>query len=297
MDPNKVSLVGLTGFANESLIDENDVNKLEQMLMTDTDTNTVNNVNAMFDDIDKQYKELERGIASMDVEDDALLSKINSGPKAPTPSTTAAPRDPYLEHKTAEHKHHTEIEHLINDYGGNNSSINFEKEFEDDERNDLLTRIQSLRSLLLENEEEDISGIPEVGLNSSLHELRQVHMLIRRRVDFYQSNDIAQNMIMGAAYLAEYVFDGKKTYFGRQPDLTGWSHTVGLKLRRLRHETSEVVDSILKTYNLGPKTRILMELIPSMIVYSQTMSRNATASHISSDKYSAAITNIRNQTK
>jgi hypothetical protein len=73
---------------------------------------------------------------------------------------------------------------------------------------------------------------------------------------------------MGAHGLEE-LFDGKRMWFDKyQPDLTGWHNNVNTKLKRMRHDTGQIVSSIMHDYNISPSVRILMELVPNMILYS-----------------------------
>jgi hypothetical protein len=54
---------------------------------------------------------------------------------------------------------------------------------------------------------------------------------------------------------------------GWKPDYTGYHNTVNVKLHRMRFETSQVVGNVIEKYNIGPTTRIIMELLPSFFLY------------------------------
>ena len=71
------------------------------------------------------------------------------------------------------------------------------------------------------------------------------------------------------SHVIEWLFDGEKTYMGRRPDLKGWSTNVNIKLRRMRYDTSTFVSSIMRGYDMGHGTRILLELVPSLFLYSK----------------------------
>ncbi len=45
---------------------------------------------------------------------------------------------------------------------------------------------------------------------------------------------------------------------------------MNVKISRMRHDTSKIVSDVMQDYNIGPGARILLELIPSMVVYSKT---------------------------
>ena len=74
---------------------------------------------------------------------------------------------------------------------------------------------------------------------------------------------------MAGAYGMEYLFDGEKEWFSRRPDLVGWPETVKVKLRRMRYETSTFVQEVMEEYSVSPGFRLLLELVPSMFLYSR----------------------------
>ena len=95
---------------------------------------------------------------------------------------------------------------------------------------------------------------------------------------------------------SKFLFDGKKEYFGLQPDLLGWSETVKVKLRRLKFETSEIVSNTIRKRNISSGARLAMELLPSMFLYSRSKKqlnmRNSKDRIISDDKYKKAISEL-----
>ena len=99
-------------------------------------------------------------------------------------------------------------------------------------------------------------------------------------------------MILSGAYGLEYVFDGKREVFGRQPDLTGWADTVKVKLRRMRFETSTFVQEVMQEYNMSAGVRLALELIPSMFLYSRNRRLTQNDNLVSDVDYKNAITNL-----
>jgi hypothetical protein len=76
--------------------------------------------------------------------------------------------------------------------------------------------------------------------------------------------------MMFAAYALEDLFDGKQVWFGRwSPDLTGWHNNLNVKLKRVRYDTGLVVGGIMEDYNIGPGTRIALEILPNAFLYSK----------------------------
>jgi hypothetical protein len=91
----------------------------------------------------------------------------------------------------------------------------------------------------------------------------------------------------------EWLFDGKKSYMGRTPDITGWSASVNVKLRRMRFDTSTFVSEIMEGYDLGPGTRILLELVPSLVLYSKMRKSQHSDNLLTSDAMNNAMNTIR----
>jgi hypothetical protein len=90
----------------------------------------------------------------------------------------------------------------------------------------------------------------------------------------------------------EYLFDGKQEWFGRKPDLVGWSDTVKVKLRRMRFETSTFVQEVMQEYNMSAGFRLSLELIPSMFLYSRRRRDTQNDNLVSDLDYKNAINKL-----
>jgi hypothetical protein len=108
-----------------------------------------------------------------------------------------------------------------------------------------------------------------VTTESTLDEVERVFEQLRYRSDHARYCSFAKELAEVGAYGIEWAFDGKKNYFGLQPDLTGWGATLNIKMRRLRYETSRLVSDGMAAYNLGNFSRLCFELIPSMIIHAR----------------------------
>ena len=164
-----------------------------------------------------------------------------------------------------------------------------------DKKNNLLEQINMLRTSLTDDEVKH-DDIPVVSMSNSLDEIENVYKQLRYRNDHARycgfANEIAQ---VGAGGL-EYLFDGEKKYFGVKPDLTGWSSTLNIKMRRLNYETSSIVGDCMRSNDLGNVSRLCLELIPSMILHMKMRSNKTgkTASRPSDKEVQNAINGIRN---
>ena len=107
---------------------------------------------------------------------------------------------------------------------------------------------------------------------------KNVYKILRLKNDRNRYCSFAEEIILAGAQGIEHLFDGKKEWFGRKPDLVGWHQTVKVKLRRMRFETSTMVQGVMQEYNMSPGMRLMLELIPSMFLYSRQRSL-ATRNH------------------
>lgn len=147
-------------------------------------------------------------------------------------------------------------------------NIDIERDAEDDKKNQLLEQIDSLRDDL---DELGVSTdrIHHVTFDSSLRQVEDVHKRLMFKYNKLKYNSIAEEAIVAGAGLLEMIFNGKQTYFGCKPDITGYSDVVKSKLKRIRYETSSAVNRFVTSNNVGGMSMIAMELLPSLITQSQ----------------------------
>jgi len=214
-----------------------------------------------------------------------------------------SPSDMDIRHKsreqiqyTDEQKRQSHINKFMNSIEENDGEIYDlgNAEIEDD-KNRLLDRIDTLRTIL-EEDEVDISHIQEVDRNSKYDEIKYVHRMLAIKNDTRRCSSLAEEGVLMVAYALEDIFDGKRTFFGRfRPNLVGWHTTAQNKLRRMRYETSTIVSDTLKKNNVGYVGRIGLELIPSMIIYSKRKQSVSTEQdYTSTDEFKEALRDIRN---
>ena len=111
---------------------------------------------------------------------------------------------------------------------------------------------------------------------------------IRRRY-----NHFGHELILAGAYGLGYIFDGKRKVGPYQPDLNGWHNEVRTKLRRMRYETATIVSDIVREYNIGPFSRLLLELVPSAVIYSNLRHSQHGQNNYTVDQMSDAINELR----
>jgi len=189
----------------------------------------------------------------------------------PPPTTGPTYEDHRRERKSqteeeSERRHIEEVMGNLRDetrttYGAQN-------EREQDVKANKLEQVAQLRESLADDGiKTDMIGNP--SMNSPMEEIDMVLRTLRLKNDRNRCASLAEEVIVGCAEGLEYVFDGsqKIPILGWQPDYTGYSNTVMVKLHRMRYDTAQVVSEIIERNNLGSMMRVALELGPSLLLY------------------------------
>ena len=204
--------------------------------------------------------------------------------------TTHPSKPSFMDKITDEQKKQRILKHVLDGVEG--QRFNVDKEKEEDDKAILLEQIDTLFTTL-KDDGIDISRVPMVDCNSTIENIENVHKILRLKNDRNRYCSLAEETILAAAYGAEWMFDGEKSYMGKRPDLRGWNATVNVKLRRMRYDTSTFVSEVMQDYHFGPGTRILFELIPSLFLYSKMRKGQYADDIVTSDEMNSAINVIR----
>lgn len=197
----------------------------------------------------------------------------------------------HLHRVTEEQKKQKILKHVLGGIEDNKFSI--EKEKEEDDKAILLEQIDMLITSL-QDEGVNIRRIPNVDNSSTIRDIESVHKILRLKNDRNRYCSFAEEGILAASHTLEWLFDGKKSYMGRRPDLRGWSATVNIKLRRMRYDTSTVVSNIMQESEVGSGWRIALELIPSLFLFSRMKgNQQYNTSSISNEEMNHAMNRIR----
>jgi hypothetical protein len=132
----------------------------------------------------------------------------------------------------------------------------------------MIVEIEDLRQLF-EEDGEDVSRIIIPTPDASFQEVQSTLKILRRHNDRRRFSTLADEFIMLGATSLETLCDGQREIFGFRPDLRGWPKHVRTKLRRMRHDTSQIANSVLNDFNIGPFTRVLLELVPNLFIYAR----------------------------
>jgi hypothetical protein len=188
---------------------------------------------------------------------------------------------------TADEMKQERINRVMGDIGADDVA-EFDQDIENDDKTYMLQQITMLRATL-EDDCVDISNVDEVAHSDTSEKINLIYKTLLLKNDSNRYCSLAEELILAGAHAMEYLFDGDKDWFGRKPDLTGWSDTVRVKMRRFRYETSTLVKDMVRDYNISSGVRIGLELIPSMFLYTRTRKITARDNLASDSAYKQAI--------
>ena len=203
------------------------------------------------------------------------------------------PQDEHLNRMTNEEIKQDHVNKVLNNIEKNNDDAEFvEKEDEEDEMARIMEQIDLLKTNL-ESEGVDLSRIPDVNTSTSKREAKAVLRMLQIKNDRLRYCDFFEEGILAMAYGLENVFDGKREVLGSKIDLTGYSDTVKVKLRRMRYDTSNFVSGIMQGYNISSGWRIMLELVPSLFLYSRNRRLTGKDNLISDENYKKAMQDLQ----
>ena len=254
------NLTGLTDIINSNLsMTDQDQKKIEDELIGTIHENKKINYE---DELNHAFNE----VINENNNDKEDLSKIDNYYEKSTLS-----KDSNYLRRTEEEKKQQHISNVIKTMNKDNKYDDFsiEKEREDDDKIILIEQIDNLRDVL-ETDNVKLNKIPSASLDMPIRKLREIKKILTLKNDRQRLCIAAEEIILSIVNLIEYVFNGERDFFGMYPDLVGWPSTVRQKLRRMRPETSMMVSDFMRQYKINGTSRLLIELVPSMFLYSKS---------------------------
>ncbi len=164
-------------------------------------------------------------------------------------------------------------------------------EEDEDEMVRIIEQIDQLKSTL-EAEGVNLSRVADVTEKTTRKEARTILKLLQLKNDRLRYCSMVEEGILASAYGLESIFDGKKEYFGTKIDLVGWSDTVKVKMHRMRYHTASFVGDVIKDYSISSGWRILLELLPSMFLYSRDRRYKSRDNLVNDAQYNDAVQNL-----
>ncbi|AMN83613.1 hypothetical protein D5b_00186 [Faustovirus] len=182
-----------------------------------------------------------------------------------------------LSTRTAEQERRSHISSVLHEISHNPSqNYSFENEKRNDLKRAMLDEIAYLREVL-SDEKVNIEHVESVTSSDSFEKIENVLKILQHMNDRNRYCNMAEEGMLMMAHGFGELFDGKRSFFGIRPDLRGWHNHLNVKLKRMRYDTSRFVGNIMQDYNIGPGWRILLEVIPNLIIYSQSKKKHHTA--------------------
>jgi len=199
-----------------------------------------------------------------------------------------APKDPQLNRMTDEERRQSHVSRATADIYRSDDDADFiNADDEEDELSKILEQIDQLYSIL-EIEGVPLNSIVKPGPHTSKKEAKNILHILQIKNDKLICCSLFEECVLAGAYALEDVFDGQREIFGKKYDLTGYSYTIKLKLRRMRYNTSTFVSGIMQSYNISPAWRILIELVPSLFLYSRDRKNKSTDTLVNNTEYNNA---------
>lgn len=203
------------------------------------------------------------------------------------------PEDEQLNRMTNEERKQEHVNKVLGSMDKVNDDAEFiQQEDNEDEMAKILEQIDLLKSNL-ESEGVDLSRIQDVNSSTSAKEAKSILRILQIKNDRLRYCDFFEEGILALAYGLEGVFNGNREIFGSKIDLTGYSDTVKVKLKRMRYDTSNFVSGIMQGYNISSGWRIALELIPSLFLYSRDRKLTAKDNLISDESYKKAMQDLQ----
>jgi hypothetical protein len=227
--------------------------------------------------------------ADADDADNNNATNDNYNNSYPTTWSSNHPNDEQLNTMTNEERKQQQVNRVLGNMELNDDDADFvQKENEEDEMARIMEQIDLLKSML-EGDGVDLSRIPEVNSGTSKKEAKSILRILQLKNDRSRYCDFFEESMLAVAYGLEGVFNGKREILGSKIDLTGYSDTVKVKLRRMRYDTGTFVSGIMQGYNISSGWRIMLELIPSLFFYSRDRRLTAKDNLISDESYKKAM--------
>lgn len=146
--------------------------------------------------------------------------------------------------------------------------FSLDSERREERKHDMLAELDSILTSLAADGV-DISRVPAIDHNSDYDDIEKVLKVCRSKIDRTRNRTMFEEFMMFGAHVIEDVFDGNRSFGPYKPDMTGWHNVLQAKMARTQHENAEIASNIMKDLNVGPWTRLMLEIVPSMLMHSR----------------------------
>lgn len=163
----------------------------------------------------------------------------------------------------------------------------------------MLGQITTLKKSL-SNSGVNVSNIQDVSITDSPATIEAVLRHLLNLSNQNRGQELAEELILSVCQGLGTVLNGRRKVLGYKPNARTWYKTVAVKLRNLRHDTSMIVSDVMSEYNMGARSRVMLELIPSFIYHvlshvgdDDGNDNSMTGEKISESEYSSCLGKLR----
>ena len=202
--------------------------------------------------------------------------------------------DNHATHFSNDNNSDNNIDNIISDYSGLNKEVDNDNSYEDkidDKKLVLLENIQFLRDILSQ-QDVNLTNVPIVTFESTINEIEFAYRILMIKNNRDINIDITNNIILGGIRVLEKFLNGERSFGGFKPNITGYSTTADITLRRLNLETEKIASEIMNK-EINPYYKIAMALIPGLIAHSLTKQKRANDNLYKADNLEDALSEIK----
>lgn len=204
-------------------------------------------------------------------------------------------RDAQLARYTEEERRQSQIDRALDDMDTQQESRNLlDQEDEEDELARIMEQADMLREYLRSQNPKLVERVPEIQPDTPMRDARIILKTLQRKNDSLRSVDMFEEGMLSIAYGVEQIFDGKREIFGFKIDLTGWSDTLKVKLKRMRYHTGAFIKEIMHDYDINHGWYIVLEILPSMLLYTKDRRTQNKDTLMNDERYRSVLGEIRN---
>lgn len=204
-------------------------------------------------------------------------------------------KDSQLRQITEEEKRQRHIKRALGDIDSPKDSRNLlDQEDEEDELARIMEQADMLREYIHSQNPKLVERVPRILPSTPVREARIIFKTLQRKNDSLRSVDMFEEGMLSLAYGIEQVFDGKREVFGFKIDLTGWSDTLKVKLKRMRYHTGAFIKEMMHDYDINHGWYIVLEILPSMLLYTKDRRTQNKDTLMNDERYRSVLGEIRN---
>ena len=187
-----------------------------------------------------------------------------------------------------------DLDNMINDYSGVSNEQEKTQTYEENITDKKLVYIENIQFLreTLTQQDVNLDNVPVVDYNSSLNEIEFAYRILMIKNNRDINIEATNNIIIGGIRVMEKIFNGERSFGGFKPDITGYSNTADITLRRLNLETEKIGSTFLNKEGSHPYYKIAMVLVPGMIAHSLTRQKRSNDSIYNKKDLSDALNEI-----